>query len=100
MNTTVYILTDAPQDEPEQPDNNQYKLVKTYGDFVKTFCEVPDMSTQMVLVYTDEDGKEWALNPKGLVQVQTQVGAADYNTLSAGAEMSGSPITTQGWADM
>ncbi|MBR3294866.1 MAG: hypothetical protein IKI62_01240, partial [Clostridia bacterium] len=86
MNTTVYILTDAPQDEPEQPDNNQYKLVKTYGDFVKTFCEVPDMSTQMVLVYTDEDGKEWALNPKGLVQVQTQVGAADYNTLSAGAD--------------
>ena len=83
MDDEVYILTDNQQVVEETP-NNSYKLVKTFGDFNKTFSSGAE--TSMVMVYTAPDGKEYALNPKGLVQVRTKDGSADYRTLTAGAD--------------
>jgi hypothetical protein len=38
------------------------------------------------MVYTAPDGKEYALNPKGLKEVKTTEGAADYKSLTCGAD--------------
>ncbi|MBQ8026220.1 MAG: Cna B-type domain-containing protein [Oscillospiraceae bacterium] len=83
MDRLVYILSDNQEVQTETPNNN-YKLVKTFGDFNNTF--VQGYSKDMVLVYTDESGKEYALNPKGLTPVKTKDGSADYRTLTAGAD--------------
>ena len=85
VSLNYYILTDC--EEEETPvDNNTYTLVKTFGDFQNTFVEQGGSSASMLLVYTDADGKEWALNPKGLVQVQSKDGNSGYDKIVAGAD--------------
>lgn len=80
-----YILTDCQEEEPAV-ENNTYTRVKTFGDFNNTFVEEGGTSATMVLIYTDDEGKQWALNPKGLVKVQTQAGSSGYDKVITGAE--------------
>ena len=78
-----YILSDDTESSA-QPTLKQYTLVKTFGDFEMTFHEIIEnvAASDMIMVYTDENGSEWALDPAGFFQVATKSGANGYRTLT------------------
>ncbi|MCR5552501.1 MAG: CHAP domain-containing protein, partial [Oscillospiraceae bacterium] len=79
------VLSDNLQ-EDESAANNTYTLVKTFGDFVNTFINNNGSSASMLLVYTDGEGNEYAMNPKGSKQVASTPGANGYSKIIAGAD--------------
>jgi hypothetical protein len=85
-NYDMYILSDTQTEEEPAADNSDYKLVKTFGDFNNTFLFNESKNKSFVMVYTADDGKQYALNPKGLTEVKTTEGAAEYFTLTCGID--------------
>ena len=86
--TNFMILSDTVEEEVIPEVTNEYTLVKTAGDFIQTFVnnQADTYAADMVLVWTDETGNEWALNPKGLVKLKSEVISGDYRKINVGAE--------------
>lgn len=84
VTTEFYVLTDTITEEV-QTATNDYTLVKTVGDFNQTFMGVNDVA-DMVFVWTDTDGKEYALNPNGLSAVRSEPSGNGYRKVKAGAD--------------
>ncbi|MBR0441036.1 MAG: hypothetical protein IJK25_03760, partial [Firmicutes bacterium] len=77
-----YILSDN-QEEAVTAETKDYTLVKTFGDFVMTYSRGSEPSKVMVLVWKNEDGEEFVLDPEGLIPTQTRAGSGGYRKLSA-----------------
>ena len=94
-----YILSDDIEaTEPEEPVN-QYTLVKTFGDFVETYSGSENVSGKMLLVYTDTDGKEYAMEADGLYQILTKAGTSGYRTVNTVSDHVLIPNNNSGTSD-
>ncbi len=90
---SFYILSDDTEAEAAQ-NINKYTLVRTYGDFVNTFVPTKDSygnylwadGNRMIFIYTDEDGREYAMNPAGLSPVETKAVSAGYREVNTVAD--------------
>lgn len=82
-----YILSDDVEAvEPEEPVN-KYTLVKTFGDFIQTFCgSGGNQANNMLLVYTDADGREYAMESEKLYEVVSKAGGSGYRTVTTVAD--------------
>ena len=78
-------MSDNTKEEiPEEQPTNTFTLVKTFGDFNNTYSN--DASSNMLLVYTNKDGKEYAMEAGKLYEVSSKVGASGYRTISTVAD--------------
>ncbi|MBR2801621.1 MAG: Cna B-type domain-containing protein [Erysipelotrichaceae bacterium] len=82
-----YILSDDVQEDIPPEQTNKYTLVRTAGDFVRTFIQTDNGSaaSDMILVY-EVDGKEYAMEAGKLYEVVTKAGSSGYRTLTTIAD--------------
>lgn len=82
-----YILSDDIEEAPPVEQTNKYTRVKTYGDFVQTYVtESSKQSASMLLVYTDNEGKEYAMEAEKLFRVESKAGGSGYSTITTVAD--------------